>query len=1029
MILLKKLNAQSFQMIVHFFLFLFYFLKVSPWYNRSMSGEGAAFYEAYGKLNTEQKRAVDAVEGPVMVVAGPGTGKTQILTLRIANILEKTDAEPEQILALTFTEAAAGNMRKRLATLIGNDAYRVVINTFHGFCNDIIKRYPEDFPRIVGSKSITEVDQVSLIEEIIETEKLTLLKPFGDRFLYVRDILATISELKREGFTATKFKELVATEKKSFTTIEDLYHEKGAHKGKMKADYQKLERKILKNEELGVVYQRYQALLFERKLYDFSDMILEVLEALKENQSLLQMLQEEHQYVLVDEHQDTNNAQNAILERLLSFHENPNLFVVGDIKQAIFRFQGASLENFQYFKRLYPRALLVTLTQNYRSTKSILDSAESLLPGEAVLEKNTAFPEKPIQIALLPSPRLERYFVADEIAQSIKNGVIPEEIAVLYRNNKDAFPLAQELEKRGVPYTIESDQDLFSQRDVRAVLTIMEAITYYGNDLLLTPFFHLPLFGLDPLDVYKLLRSAADRKKYSLYDIFTSKELLSEISFKDKTTILTLSEKLSLWVKESKKQDLLPFFEYIVRESGLLESILESAEMLDRFEAINSLFDEVRELISRKSDATLGNFFSYIETIRKHNLFLKRKREGNGTGRVRLMTVHRSKGLEFAHVYIVGAVHGVYGGKIDRDRLPLIDAVYGNVESSDSSDDERRLFYVALTRAKETVTITYSTESDDRGATLPSVFISELRPELLEYVDTSRVVEKLATHPELLFAAPQESLVVSKIDERSFIQELFMKQGLSPTGLNNYLECPWKYFYQNLIRIPTAQTKHQAYGTAVHGALADFFEHRKKETVGEKYLLTAFESWINRVPLAPRDFEETKAKGERALSGWFATYEHSWNMRVQTEYRINGVEIENGVKLTGVLDKIEWNDDDTVTVVDYKTGKPKSRNELLGKTKTADGNYVRQLTFYKLLLSHFKEGQYVMSEGVLDFIEPDEKGSYHKESFDITNEMVAELQTQITRVAGEIMSLSFWETTCSLKDCEFCKLRNMMRFV
>ncbi len=669
-------------------------------YNSPMNRHtNQAFIHAYKALNTAQKKAVDAIEGPVMVVAGPGTGKTQILTLRIANILAKTDTEPENILALTFTEAAAANMRRRLAELIGNPAYRVTINTFHGFCNDIIRKYPEDFPRIIGSKPITEIEQVGIVEEIIEGENsapdFVLLRPFGDRFLYVRDIVSSISELKREGVTPEQFSKLVADAKKDFEKIDDLYHDKGAHKGKMKGEYQKLERKILKNEELARAYSLYRAALTEKKQYDFSDMILEVLETLKQsneknnrpggknknNADLLLLLQEEYQYILVDEHQDTNNAQNMILELLMSYHENPNLFVVGDEKQAIFRFQGASLDNFYYFKNRYPNALLITLTENYRSTESILKNAESLLPGREALQKNASHAEKPIHIVELENETSERYFIAHDILEKIKSGIPAEEIAILYRNNKDAFPIARDLDRLGIPYTIESDQELFSQGDVKKLLIIMRTIAEYGNDLYMTEMLHLSLFNLDPLDVYKVLRSAGDRRKYSLYDILTTPKLLSEVELQDPGALISLVERIKKWVKESRKTDLQTFFEHIVLDSGLLEDMLGSSSggqgiASDRFDAISALFIEVRELAGRKSDATIGDFFIYLDTIKKHNLFLKRKNQNPIKGRVRLMTVHKSKGQEFLHVYIVRAVHGNFGGKIDRDRLPLIDEVY-----------------------------------------------------------------------------------------------------------------------------------------------------------------------------------------------------------------------------------------------------------------------------------------------------------------------------------------------------------------
>jgi DNA helicase-2/ATP-dependent DNA helicase PcrA len=556
-------------------------------------------------------------------------------------------------------------MRRRLAALIVNRAYRVVINTFHGFCNDIIKRYPEDFPRIIGSSPITDVDAVSIVEEIIESSDLVLLRPFGDRLLYVRDIISSIAELKREGITPERFARLVQQEKIDFQNISDLYHDKGAHKGKMKGEYIKLERKILKNEELARVYAEYQEKLFEEKAYDFSDMILEVLRALETNATLLQMLQEEHQYVLVDEHQDTNNAQNRIIELLMSYHDNPNLFVVGDEKQAIFRFQGASLENFQYFKHRYPSVTLITLTENYRSTQNVLDTADKLLVSG--LHKNVPHTETPIRIGAFATTASERYFIAHDIQEKIAHGVPPHEIAILFRNNKDAFPMARELDRLGVAHQIESDQDLFSQSDVARLLIILRAISDYGNDIYVAPLLHVPLFGIDPLDAYKTLKKAADAKTKSLYDIVTDSDIAA---------VAELGKKMKHWVRKSKEMNVLDFFEHIVRDTGMLEDMLGTVNANERFDAINALFDQVRTLLARTSDTTLADFFVYLETIKKHNLFLKRTVHTSKEGKVRLMTAHKSKGLEFAHVYIIGATNGTFGGKIDRDRLPLIDSVY-----------------------------------------------------------------------------------------------------------------------------------------------------------------------------------------------------------------------------------------------------------------------------------------------------------------------------------------------------------------
>ncbi|HLA25744.1 hypothetical protein A3A09_02670 [Candidatus Nomurabacteria bacterium RIFCSPLOWO2_01_FULL_42_20] len=679
------------------------------------------FKDLYLKLNIAQKEAVDFIEGPVMVVAGPGTGKTQVLTLRIANILQKTDTAPENVLAITFTESGVASMRKRLVEIIGAIAYRVAIKTFHGFCNDIIKNYPEEFPRIIGSRQITEIDQIAVLEELIDSLPLDILRPFGDRFLYVRDILSSINELKREGISPEEFTEIVEKEKNNFKKIPDLYHERGAHKGKMKGDYQKLEKQIKKNTELVLLYSEYEKTLEKKKIYDYGDMIMVVLDKLSKtadkrglnppspkatdgrgadqrgnNSDLLLMLQEEYQYVLVDEHQDTNNAQNKIIELLMSYHENPNIFVVGDEKQAIFRFQGASLENFLYFKKLYPDAKLITLTENYRSTQKILDSAHSLINADERgsnadkrgLIARTNYEEKPVHAAAFANQDAENYFLAQDIKLKLAGvGTDPtpaEEIAILYRDNRDAFSIARMLEKFGIPYVIESDQNLFSDQDVQKIIILLKAINNYGEDEYLAPALHLDFLSIPPLEVYKLLRRSHEEKT-SLYELLKSKfgktpgvKDVPTPGVEENFDFRELAKKFSKWARLAKNENLLKVFETVFEESGMLRYLMEKGNIAERFETINAFFDEMKGLAESNPKAMLADFFKYLETIEKHNLNIKKRglpRAGS-SGRVRLMTVHRSKGLEFDYIYIAGAYDGHFGGRRSLNRLPLLAGVY-----------------------------------------------------------------------------------------------------------------------------------------------------------------------------------------------------------------------------------------------------------------------------------------------------------------------------------------------------------------
>jgi DNA helicase-2/ATP-dependent DNA helicase PcrA len=271
-------------------------------------GDIAAFNVAYGALNPAQKRAVDTIEGPVMVIAGPGTGKTQILTLRIANILLKTDMQPGNILALTFTESGAKAMRERLRKYIGAASYQVPIYTFHGFAAKLIASYPDSYHRVIGGRPINDLEKITLVETILDSGEIKKLRPMGNPAYYVPHILRIIGQLKQEYITTDAFVKIIEQQENELLGIEKI-HQKGAHKGKIRGEYTKKEEAIVKNRELLFVYRRYEALLSEQNFFDFEDMIVETVKALEGNEDMLRDLQETHQYILADEHQDVNGSQ------------------------------------------------------------------------------------------------------------------------------------------------------------------------------------------------------------------------------------------------------------------------------------------------------------------------------------------------------------------------------------------------------------------------------------------------------------------------------------------------------------------------------------------------------------------------------------------------------------------------------------------------------------------------------------------------------------------------------------------------
>lgn len=993
------------------------------------------FTAAYGKLNAAQKEAVDAIDGPVMVVAGPGTGKTQILTLRIANILTKTDTPPDGILALTFTEAGVDAMKRRLLALIGPTAYKVGIYTFHGFCNDVIHSHPEYFPRIISSVALTDIESILYIREAITALELDKLKPFGDPYFYVQAVRGAISTLKREH---KRPDDVLRTTEKLLRELEhdpDSFHEKGAYKGKMKGAVQTRIDRLKKEQELGRVFAFYEEQLAAKKRFDFEDMIGEVVRALSGDAEFRLLIQEKYLYILADEHQDANGAQNTLLELIAAYDASPNLFIVGDEKQAIFRFQGASLDSFAYFHSRFPDAKLIRLTESYRSGTAILDAAHSLmkdaLPEERhpQLVSRVANPEQSVlEERAFSTEDNENAWVVADIAARIAEGVPLGDIAVMFRTNADAVPISRALSQKGILHVLDSKSDIFDMHAIAQLLTYLRLCTHIGNDEYLAHVLHFPWVAIDSHDAYKIMLYG-QRKRLPYLEVISSPVHLQGAAVHDTGKALALAATLVTLSTIAKEESARDFFDRLLHESGFLAYVLSRPDAITILNAARGLVQTLETLSSSKPLYTGLDFVADLALYEEYGIEIEPDTQPKERqNAVHLVTAHRSKGLEYEYVYIIHARDAHWGNRAQRDKLPLATLVATTPESD--IDDERRLFYVALTRAKRYVSVSYgiasSTRTKESGI---AQFMLEIDSARIARYDTRAFEDAL--RPQDMFV--QKPTPSDTMTDHAFLRDAFLEQGISATALNNYLECPWKYFYRNLVRVPEKPTSSSLYGNALHNALRLFRDMAAstREYPPLPLLLQYLKDSIDNQGFSPASYADAHKKGIRALTDWHARHAEGFEFEAMCERKFEvyfptpSPELPR-VLLRGLIDVIEFRSaDGSAHVIDYKTGKHKSRNELEGKTKTATGDYKRQLDFYCILLG--LAGMQAPRELTLEFIEPDAHGKTTSHTFPYDEVAVGELKDTISRVAEEIHSLSFWDTRCGEPDCEYCALRDMMQ--
>ncbi len=1026
----------------------------------------ARFLEEIEKLNPAQRQAVDALDGPVLVVAGPGTGKTHILSARIGQILKNTDTKAHNILCLTYTDAATHAMRDRLLQFIGPESHKLHIYTFHSFCNNVIQSNLSYFG-LRDLEAISKLERIELIQDILENLPPTNpLKPLqGDGFYYEKHLEDLFDRMKSEDWTVELIKQRSDEYIASLKDHPDFIYKrngKGFKKGDLKQKKIDKEQKDMdKLFTAAKLFRVYEQQMRRKKRYDFADMILWVLKAFRQNEDLIRRYQEQYLYILVDEFQDTNGAQNQLLSLLIDFWETPNVFVVGDDDQSIYEFQGARVKNILDFHQKYADSIeLVVLTENYRSSQHILDASKSvinlnelrLLKQLEGLELNKELSAANKHVAKLKRrPVVAQYRnqlneTADLVAQIkalIKKGTPPGEIAVIYYKHKQAIHITRLLENEDVPYHTRRSVDILEQPLIKNVLTFLAYLQKeyelpHSGESLLYQLLHVNFLGIDNRDIASLAAFMANdksekRRQNAESDALPWRVLMDDekrlhaLRLHDKDAIIRLSQLINQLLSDYINVSLPQLLERLVNHSGLLRHITSGNEQDWNTKLVFTLFDFVRAEAIKNPQLDIRVFLEMLHRMKDNRIPLGLiKSVGTESGGVNLVTAHSSKGLEFGYVFMMDCTEEWEPTNTLRNRFKLPPNLTVTSGEQDSNEAARRLFYVAMTRAKRHLHISFSKHTLEGKPRQAASYVDELLANTDLELTFPEPPGKAIFRAQLVMLTETEKPVLKQPFSKEELNAMLEGLAISASSLSTFLDCPLSFYFQYVLKVPTTSSEAAAYGSAIHYAVERLFIRMKgsktKSFPSIEQFIQDFEKEMarQRIYFTEQQYQRRLAKGRLHLPDYYATRIVGWHKKVELEAQIRNVEMD-GIPLSGIVDKIEIHPNNLVHVVDYKTGAPRREKTNPPNNKHPQGgDYWRQIIFYKILLENYRNNLYEVKSGEIDYTTPDRKdGNYKRVTYKLLPEEVKFVRQQVKDTYASIRAHDFFEG-CGKPDCKWC---------
>lgn len=999
------------------------------------------------KFNENQKKAIEYKGGPLLIIAGAGTGKTAVITARILHILQKKLATPSEILALTFTEKATSEMIERVDVEMPLGYEEVCISTFHSFCDRILRQEAFFLGMDPNYKLMSEAESYIFFRKNIFKFPLESLRPLNAPAKFVDVIIKYFSRLQDEDVNPEEFLKYVLSKRK---TLED-------------AEFKELK-------ELADTYKIWTELKEKEGRMSFGDLISNTLRLFRTKPHVLKKYQEKFKYVLVDEYQDTNYAQNVLVNTLmlgvdfekasLEKRKKANITVVGDDDQAIYKFRGAAISNILQFKQIFPSAKRIVLTQNYRSNQEILDSAYGLIKNNNPyrleetegIEKRLFSSTEQVKNAVSLIFSADVFEEADLIAREILNLVGKVEsdvqkfdskgqayllnsgnkgsykfsdIAILVRANAHADDIVPVLRYYGIPYKFSGKKGLYSRPEVKFLISFLKVVGDYKDSLNVYNLLQMELWGLKDRDFVEVF-SNSRREKISAFEFLEhlldkkrenfAKKTFSKKSLASFSLLVEIVHKAFKMVKDGQSVSQLLYEFFTV--SGYLKSLEEddNAENNFKIQNISKFFELVKKFEQENKGTTLYEYLDYLEySVDIGEIPSIDDDVFTEYDAVNISTVHGAKGLEFPVVFMVSLVKGRFPSRNMSETLAIPEELIKEKlpdegENTGNIQEERRLFYVGATRAKEKLFLTAAQYyGEGKRKNKPSIFLNELLSrDVSEELET--VVKKGFNFAKNLCAGEES------VDLGNFTQD-FGKR-ISYSEINDYESCPKKYRYKYILKIPVPVGHAATFGSVIHLTLKDFYRLVKnanegfegfvgKPTLDDLYRLYE-RNWRSNGFENKEHEEKKKKRGYEILEKFFNEI-HTGNEKILDLEKRFKFTVED-IVVTGAVDRIDslGEKDDIVELIDYKTGKSR-------KPKEVENDI--QLIIYGIFAKETMKIKKVKAS--LMFLEDG-----IKIDTDIDDEKIAKVKEKIVNIAGLIKSCDF-KAKPNYQTCKYCDYRGV----